>query len=80
MHGNGCEPGERKKATLEKRRQGVKKLTLIEFNFCEQDKQVRRIRWETRYDLLRCPIKDTSPSEDVAGDADKCDLDDGLNE
>jgi hypothetical protein len=28
-------PGERKKATLEKRRQGVKKLTLREFNCCK---------------------------------------------
>jgi hypothetical protein len=35
IDGNGGGPGERKKATLEKRRQGVKKLTLIEFNFWE---------------------------------------------
>jgi hypothetical protein len=32
MYVNKDEPGERKKATLEKRRQGVKKLTFIEFN------------------------------------------------
>lgn len=29
-------------------------------------------------DLLRCFIKDTSPREDVAGNADKRDLDNGL--
>jgi hypothetical protein len=34
MDGDEDGPGERKNATLEKRRQGVKKLTLMEFNCC----------------------------------------------
>jgi hypothetical protein len=35
MHEDCGGPGERKKATLEKSRQGVKKLTFMMFNCCE---------------------------------------------